>query len=355
MTSGVAVPLEAVTGWDLGGAHLKAAALDGDGCVQRVLVRPCPLWRGLHHLETATGEALALLGNGARRHAVTMTGELADVFPDRREGVRALVASMAARLRGSDLLVYAGPAGFLPGARATSRPEQVASANWFASATLVAERIGSGLFLDVGSTTTDIVPIAGGRVRNRGYTDHERLRYDELVYTGVVRTPVAALATRVPFAGDWLSLMSEQFATAADVHRLTGALPERADLLSAADGGAKTVEASTRRLARTIGLDLDGAPPSAWQRLAGYLSERQRQRIRDACERVLSRDLLDASTPVIGAGVGRFLAEELAGRLGRPYVDFGSLVEAAAERERVHAADCAPAVAVAELARTWAA
>lgn len=345
---------EAVTGWDLGGAHLKAAAVNGDGRVERVIVLPCPLWLGLHHLEAAAGEALALLNGGSRRHALTLTGELSDIFRDRPEGVRTLVEFMTARLPDKEVLVYAGSAGFFAPEAVVQRPEQVASANWLASATLAASRLACGLFVDIGSTTTDILLVSAGRVHNRGYTDHERLHYEEIVYTGAVRTPVATLAERVPFAGEWLPLMAEQFATTADVHRLTGALPANADLLPAADNGPKTVEGSARRLARMIGLDAEAAPLPAWRRLAFHLSELQLRRVHAACERALSRGVVEDPVPVIGAGVGRFLAQQLAARLGSSYVDFGSLVQAAESAERTRVADCAPAVAVAELARTWA-
>ena len=109
-----------------------------------------------------------------------------------------------------------------------------------------------------------------------------------------------------------------------------------------------------RRLARMIGLDAEAAPLPAWRRLACHVSELQLRRVQAACERALSRGVLEDSAPVVGAGVGRFLAQQLAVRLASPYIDFASLIRAAKPTERTRAADCAPAVAVAELARTWA-
>ena len=55
-------------------------------------------------------------------------------------------------------------------------------------------------------------------------TDAARLATGELVYHGVVRTPLCALAARVPFRGSAVSVMNEFFATTADVYRLTGEL-----------------------------------------------------------------------------------------------------------------------------------
>lgn len=340
---------EGAIGWDVGGAHLKAAAIDGKGRLRAVVMLACPLWLGLQHLSAALTQAVAHLGSDYRRHGLTMTGEISDIFADRSEGVRALLEAMRAGLPGSELLVYAGRAGLVAPAVATARPEHVAAANWLAAATVAASKLGSGLLIDIGSTTADIVPFRDGRPDCLGYSDHERLRCDELVYTGCVRTPVAMLVTRVPFAGEWLPVMAETFATLADVHRLTGALPAHADLHPSADQGPKNAEGSARRLARTIGLDAHAAPFAAWQRLAHYISERQLQRLQAACARVLSRGTLAPSAPIVGAGVGRFLAAQLAPRLGHPYVDFETLFEHAGIVDAPRAADCAPAVAVAAL------
>jgi probable H4MPT-linked C1 transfer pathway protein len=144
--------------------------------------------------------------------------------------------------------------------------------------------------------------------------------------------------------------MAEHFATAADVHRLTGRLPPEADLHPAADGGAKTESGSARRLARMIGRDSGSAPLAAWRGLAAWLVEAQLRRIEDACRRVLSRAGLPEDAPLVAAGTGRFVAPELARRLGRPVVEFARLLpDGQADPARV--SDCAPAVAVAWLAQ----
>ena len=68
----------------------------------------------------------------------------------------------------------------------------IASANWHACAALIAGKHTSALFVDLGSTTTDIVPIVDGKVAARGYTDAQRLAAGELIYTGLVRGFVMA-------------------------------------------------------------------------------------------------------------------------------------------------------------------
>ena len=87
-----------------------------------------------------------------------------------------------------------------------------------------------------------------------------------------------------------------------------------------------------------------------WRELARQFAERQLRTLADACDRVFSRGGLGEDAPLVGAGVGRFLVERLAGRLQRPYVGFGELFEVRGE-VRADVADCAPAAAVAWLAR----
>ena len=212
---------QTVTGWDVGGAHLKVARVVTDQEIAAAVQVPCRLWEGLDRLTDAIAEVGGRL-DLAGRHAITMTGELVDLFDDRAEGVARLSAAMSAALPSAALSVYAGRRGFLAPEAAAARWPEVASANWLASVHWAAARLPQGLFLDVGSTTTDVVAFRDGRDLAQGDTDAERLASDELVYTGITRTPLMALAERVTFEGVEQGVMAEYFATMADVYRLTG-------------------------------------------------------------------------------------------------------------------------------------
>jgi probable H4MPT-linked C1 transfer pathway protein len=345
-----------IIGWDIGGAHLKAAVLNETGQVIGIVQEPCPLWQGIEPLMKALDRVFDALSIGADcRHAVTMTGELVDYFHHREQGVLQLTQLMAERCGSEALLVFAGSDGFLKPENITPLEViKIASANWLASAFWVAEKLKEALFIDIGSTTTDLVTIAEHRVMTRGYTDYERMRYDELFYSGVVRTPIMAFADQLPFEGEWISLMAEHFATTADLYRLTGELPERADLLPSADGDEKTIPGSARRLARLVGRDLESAPLATWRQAARFLREQHLGKIRWAIDRQLSRGLLSEKGSWVGAGVGRFLVRELAARSGYSYVDFNDLFSMATPQNSLNTADCAPAAAVAGLAkRRW--
>ncbi|MDH3638314.1 MAG: hypothetical protein OES09_07585 [Gammaproteobacteria bacterium] len=342
----VAMVCESVFGWDLGGAHVKAVLLKPGRTVEHIDQRPCPLWQGIEELDTALERILDALPVTPRRHAVTMTGELVDAFANRAAGVRALVDGINRRLRDREVYIYGGRAGFLTPAGSIARPDDVASANWMASATLIAMHLRAGILIDIGSTTTDIIPFADGRLQVQGYRDHERMQRGELVYSGVVRTPVMAITRTVPFAGTASPLMAEHFATTADVYRILGTLPEQADSMPAADERAKTPQASAVRLARMLGMDAEGVAFDVWIDVARYLRECQLGALLEVCRRMLDDLVHDPAAPIVGAGVGRFLVRELAAELGRPYVDFGRFFRSAGEY-RFSVADCAPAAAVA--------
>ena len=335
--------MSVVIGWDIGGAHLKAARVS-EGRVEAVLQAATPLWLGLDSLETALDALRAELGP-ADRHAITMTGELCDAFPSRREGVAGLAAIAARHLAPATPSLYAGRAGFVALGQAASHAADIASANWHASAALVALKLRDALFVDIGSTTTDIIPVVAGEVAAIGYSDAERLASGELLYTGMTRSFVMALASRAPFRGAWTPLMNEYFASSADVHRILGDLPDGADKMATADGREKTVEASRERLARMIGREAHEGADSEWEGLAAWFAEAQIRQIADAAALRLSRNDVAAAAPVVAAGVGESLAADVARRLRRPCVGFSSLIGAAAE-----ASHCAPAVAVALLA-----
>jgi (4-(4-[2-(gamma-L-glutamylamino)ethyl]phenoxymethyl)furan-2-yl)methanamine synthase len=334
-------------GWDIGGAHLKAARAENGRIVDAVQIA-APLRAGLEPLIQAFAQAKARMGP-AGRHLVTMTAELADTFMSRAEGVERIATLAARELNGAPILLYAGRAGFVPIARAGAHITDIASANWHASAALVARRCAQALFIDMGSTTTDIVPVSGGKVIARGYTDAERLTAGELVYTGLVRGFVMATANRAPFDGGWTTLVNENFANMADVHRILGSLPKGADQMGTADGREKTVPASFARLARMIGRDAADANAATWEKLAAWLAEAQLRAIIDGAMQVASAAQVARHAPIVGAGIGAGVVAEVARRLGGSFIAFESLLDVVPQA-RDAASQCAPAAALALLA-----
>lgn len=340
-----------IAGWDVGGAHVKLAILNDVGQVLTVAQRLCPLWKGVEYLHATLADLRAEHDLQYCRHALTMTGELVDCFTSREQGVTAIIQAVCAHFAAERVWVFAGLRGFLPVAQIQAVDcMDIASANWLASLILVAKRQANTLFVDVGSTTTDILLVENHQLKVQGFTDYDRLVSGELVYTGIIRTAVMALAPEAEFNGRHMGLMAEYFATMADVYRLTGDLNEAHDQSDTADGAEKSILASARRLSRLTGYEFNDAELALWCGFAAHLKAIQIQKIRQACVRQMSR--LSESQPVtiVGAGVGRFLVKSIALELRLDYLDFADVLVESQQKISTDAADCAPAVAVAFLA-----
>lgn len=335
-----------VIGWDIGGANLKAARVER-GQITAALTIPCNPHYGLSHLESAIAEAARRLGS-AERHGLTMTAELSDAFESRARGVGVIAAVFKRLIQPLDLGFYAGEEGFVSYEDVGARAPAVASANWRASADFLASRCANAVLVDMGSTTTDLVPIENGKVTAKGGGDAERLANGELVYTGLLRGDPLACVALAPINGRWTSLLRESFADMADVHRILGNLPSKGDAGPTADGRARTIEASMTRLARLAGRDLPDAAPARWRDFADFLARQQRRLIEDQLFLLRSRGAVAEDAAIVGAGVGRALLRELARAEGRAWRDFSEFLTAA-PNAREAAADCAPAAAIALL------
>jgi probable H4MPT-linked C1 transfer pathway protein len=289
---------------DIGGANTKAAWIHGTSL--RTVSRPFEVWRDREGLSAVLREIAA---DPADAVAITMTAELSDAFRTKREGVAFVLDAVEDALgdRPLSVLTTAGELVSMEAARA--RPWDVAAANWVATALAVAGEHPDALLIDVGSTTADVIPIAAGRVVASGRNDLERLLAGELVYTGVLRTNLAAIAPRVPVRGGWCPVASELFAISADVHLVLGHL-EVYDCPTP-DGRPATVEFARERIARLVCSDVDQLEAAEIDAIAAYLHGEQVRQIEEAARRVTQ------DGPVVAAGSGAFMAREVAARLGR--------------------------------------
>lgn len=334
-----------VAGFDIGGAHLKVARVE-DGRVVAAKTVGMPLWLGLETLDEALRQCVPLF-EGVSLCAFTMTGELSEAYPTRAEGVVGLLNEIARRFPTNENLVYATRSGLVSIDQAAKIPMEVASANWHATASLVAMLKADALFVDMGSTTTDIIRVGDGRVKASGFTDAERLQSGELVYTGFVRTFPIAVASEAPVRGRFVPLMNEYFAAMSDIYRILGVLREEDDQYRTADNGEKTVAASIARVARLVGHDAGDLRDHEWQHIARWFAERQLRTMHDAA--VLVSAKLPDDAPLVGAGIGRWQLRRLAQRLDRHYIDLADIIPAN-DLCRPAASDAAPSAAIALLA-----
>lgn len=341
------LPRKAAIGWDIGGANLKMTRVEA-GQVVASREFACPLWLGLDRLDAVFEEALRE-EPGPLSHAITMTGELADLFEDRRAGV-AQIAHRAAEHLGADLAIFAGRRGWVDLASVDMAIDEIASANWYATALMAGRATPEGVLVDIGSTTCDIIPISQGRPSARGYSDAERLVTGELVYLGVTRTPLMALTPDVPAMGQRAGVMAEYFGTIADAYAVLGTLPADVRHYSTADNRGTSLPECRARLARQIGRDIGDLDETGWKMVAMGFAEAHLRRIADGAMQVLSGAGIGEGAPLISCGIGAFLVDELARRLGRPVMNLRTLIPAASPDVARKAARYAPSAAVALLA-----
>jgi probable H4MPT-linked C1 transfer pathway protein len=320
----------AVLGLDIGGANLKIAHTSAPPlCV------PFALWKS----PTLLPHALRQLVSQRRVRdllVVTMTGELCDCFPSKRQGVHAILDAVESVAGPTPVRVWRNDGRFVDVATARATPLQVAAANWLALATFVGRYApyGPALLIDIGSTTTDIVPLIGGRPIPAGRTDPERLRCHELVYTGVRRTPLCAL-----LGGEGAA---ELFATTLDVYLVLGCVPERPDDPNTADGRPCTKAFAHARLARMLCADLETSTEAERIELAERLAARQIHMIQQAIGQVAAR-LPAPPSFVILAGEGEFLADRAVRHL--PTFSSAQVISLSARLHMNSQAACAYAVA----------
>jgi (4-(4-[2-(gamma-L-glutamylamino)ethyl]phenoxymethyl)furan-2-yl)methanamine synthase len=326
-----------VIGLDVGGANTKAVWRNGGE--RRTVSRPFEVWRDREALEAVLREVVeGVAPEPVEAVALTTTAELSDAFRTKREGVGFVLDAVEAAFGGPKMVAFTTAGEVVPFAEARERAPEVAAANWLASALAVAALYPDALMIDVGSTTADIVPIAAGRVVAAGRTDLDRLLAGELVYTGALRTNLAAIAPRVPVRGSWCPVASELFAISADVHLILGHLAPGAYTCATPDGRPATVEFARERVARLVCADTDQMEGEDIDAIAAFLHAGQVRQIEAAARRVSAR--FEVAAPVVPLGAGAFLAREAAEHLGRAVVE---LPWSEAERE------AAPAAALAEL------
>ena len=326
-------------GIDIGGANLKLA--DGEGHAETA---PFPLWQQKDEL---AGAVRRLIG-GMPAHvdlAVTMTGELADCFATKAEGVESIVRAVEEAADGRGISVYTTMGTFVLPEEAVERPMKVASANWHALATFTGRYVpdGPGLAIDVGSTTTDLIPLIDGCAANVGQTDPERLASGELVYTGVRRTPVCAITA----SGPWrehrqVPLAAELFATSWDVYLTLGDMVEGPAHAETADGRPATREAARSRLARMVCADESMFDADDARQFALAVEKAQLGKLGVAAQQVLRR-MPAAPRRIVISGAGEFLARKLIAKLR---LDCGVVSLSEQLGEQISHAACAHAVAV---------
>lgn len=321
-------------GLDIGGANTKAAYIKvANGAIKevKVVVEYFPVWKEPQRLTDVFLKLKNELFEGKLDVlGVTITAELSDAYQTKREGVNQILNCIEKAFADVSIYVLSVNANLESPSVARAKPFDVAAANWAATGWLVSQYFENGVIVDIGSTSTSIIPILGGKVSAQGKTDLEKLMCGELVYTGCLRTNVATIVQSIPLEKGVASVASELFALSGDVHLVLEHISMDQYTSETADGRGKSRREALARLARVVCADTEMLSEKEIVSIAKYIYEMQLQLVINGLGKVYSwaRKSVSSKLPVVVAGLGKdFLARRAAEKLSVDVVmDLGELL-----------------------------
>jgi probable H4MPT-linked C1 transfer pathway protein len=323
-----------VLGYDIGGANTKAAFVcikNGELLKAEVAVEYFPIWKHPEKLTSILLELKERLGD-CRIDAVgvTMTAELSDAYRTKREGINHILGCVSKAFPKMPIFVLKTDTTFKPLDDTIHEPLGAASANWAATGWLVAQHLKNCVVVDVGSTSTSIIPLLNGKVAAQGKTDLDKLILGELVYSGSLRTNVAAIVQSIPIRNGAACVASEVFALSGDVHLILGNITEKDYTSETADGRGKTLPEALSRLARVVCADTEMLSKQELNKMAQFIYDTQIRQVSEGLKKVYDYAKSAASTkvPVVVTGLGKnFIARKAAEQLGvDEVIDLGTLL-----------------------------
>ena len=310
-----------VIGFDVGGANTKAAFVkteDGHVKVTRTATEYFPVWkRGKERLPGVLKRLQRLTAAQGRLDGVgvTMTAELSDAYSTKREGVTHILSCVEQVFFNVPTFILDVEARLQPIGEARRKPLDIAAANWAATGWMVSQILNDCIVVDVGSTTTSIIPVINGKIGATGRTDMEKLQNGELVYTGALRTNIATIIDSVPIRDRMTKVSSELFAQSGDVHLILGNISCEEYTVETTDRRGKTRMDAMARLARIICADKEMLTEDEIMSMARYTYNGQIKQIAEGLRQVYDRtkSYYKQDIPVVVTGLGReFLAKKAA-------------------------------------------
>jgi len=292
-----------IAGFDIGGANTDFALVQFDETEDISIIETDFLYFPMWLKKDELGKALLKLVkdeiNDIDAVGICMTAELVDAYKTKEEGV--IDISRKCKKIFNVPVGFISLEGVLKLDDLIKNPDQVAAANWIATSKIAAKIASKCIMIDTGSTTTDIIPINEGSECAKGRSDMERLKTGELVYSGTLRTNIAAVVDKVPLNGEFVRVSSELFAITADVQMVLRNIEEEDYTCDTPDGAGKTKLDCMRRISRVICGDLNMLSKSDIEQIAAYIYEKQVENVAVALLEVSIRENLDL---VVTTGLG---------------------------------------------------
>ena len=292
-------------GVDIGGAHLKIVGLDREKNVVLASQIKCPVWKGTNHIEKNFNiikkiAPRAILG-------ITMTAELCDNFSNRDQGVKEII-NITKKIKNVKYFFTSKKKKYF---EKVPNYRSISSMNWLATSRFMEKKISDGLVVDFGSTTTDLTLIKNYRCKNQYTNDFSRINNAELIYTGLTRTPIMALAEIVNINKKLkVNIIPELFSNTSDLYRVLGILPINVDLYESLDGRNKSKINCFKRLSRNFGLDYKRDNRKLIINICKKIFKIQIKKIHNGIKTLLNEDIEKRKVPLIICGIGKKILKD---------------------------------------------
>jgi len=290
-----------IIGWDIGGAHIKAVKIDFIKKKSKTIRVYSPLWKNINNLKKSIKLIKKKLGK-TDYHGLVMTAELSDIFKNRKIGAKYIV-KLTSSILGKKKTFFYNKKNFLKKEYALKKASCLKSLNWHATARHISNSFSNCILIDIGSTTTDIIPIKNKKVIAKGKNDRQRLKSNELVYLGVLRSPIYAIEKKK-------NLIPENFADTADIYRVLKKIPKKYDLLPTKDKKSKNKHASARRIARVFGEDYKKNNFKKWKDISYQIKKKHLKILKEKINKIRKKNF-SKKIPIVSAGIGDFLLKKI--------------------------------------------
>ncbi|MBQ6512781.1 hydantoinase/oxoprolinase family protein [Methanobrevibacter sp.] len=304
-----------IAGFDIGGANTDLAVIDFDGDeIKKIEVdfAYLPMWSNNNDLSRVLVELIGNICPITEIDAVgiSMTAELVDAYDTKKDGVLDVVRKCEDTFNCP--IAYVGIDGMMSKAEIGSSPLKAAAANWIATAQIATLISDNCIFIDTGSTTTDIIPIKNGAECAIGKSDFDRSATGELVYTGTLRTNLASFLDKVELNGKEYRVASELFAQTADVYTVLDLIGEDDYVCDTFDGESKSKTDCAKRIARVVCADLEMLGMDEIVEMSEFIHQKQVEQIADGLKQVHEAQDLDL---IVVTGLGKDILDKPAAEL----------------------------------------
>jgi probable H4MPT-linked C1 transfer pathway protein len=248
-----------ILGIDIGGANTKITELKEEDGTYKIHHIYFPMWRNNKEL---TNLLAKYNYNNITKIALVMTAELADSYETKKEGVIDILNSVKNAFPNKEIFIFDVDGNFLTPMEATENYIKVSASNWTATAEFVKNSAcpnDNCILIDMGSTTTDIIPIVDGKILAQK-TDLDRLMNNELLYVGTLRTPISFLSNTVEYKHKnttITNISSEYFAITGDINIIMDKITPNDYTCDTPDGAPSNKQNCKIRLSKVLCADLE--------------------------------------------------------------------------------------------------